>query len=100
MSTKNLTLIPTMVKKRLERGDLTAMEEKKMRCILSYSSTIKLRSVVRWRERMAKHGITSSVMAARMGVARSKVSEWINFTHEPTDKTFDKFEEILYKLGA
>jgi len=97
---KNLEQIPDLMRRILSGKNLKAGQERKKKTILAYSSHVKLKAVVRWKERMARAGITTAALAKIMKVKTPRISEWLNFTWEPNEKVFNKIEGILYKLGA
>ena len=97
---KNFQQLPKVIRQKLAAKELTANRAQKKRIVLAYSSPVKLKAVVRWKERMAKAGLTNSKLAGLLDVPPPRVSEWLNFTWEPQEDIFLKIEKILYKLGA
>lgn len=97
---RKLESVPHIMRKRLEKKNRTPLEDKKERCILSYSSPVKLKAVIRWKERMARHGITTARIADYLDLPPPRISEWLNFTYEPTEDNFQRVEDALYKMGA
>ena len=97
---KNMAQLPDMVKRKLTAKKLTAVQSQKLKTIKAYSSHVKLKAVVRWKERMARAGITTTALAKVVKEPAPRISEWLNFTWEPDDPRFHKIESALYKLGA
>jgi len=97
---KNMQQLPKVIRAKLSAKDLTPIQAQKKRIVMAYSSAVKLKAVVRWKERMAKAGLTNIKMAGLLDVPPTRVSEWLNFTWEPQEDIFLKIEKILYKLGA
>lgn len=73
---------------------------KKKRVVASYQSQSKLTSVVRWRLRMAKAGISVQALAEEVGKPGSRISEWLTFKVEPTEESFLLVENAIYKMGG
>ena len=87
-----LKLLPEFIK-----GKLT---NKKKLTIEKYSSNVKFKSILRWRSRMARNGISTTNIALDIGVAVPRVSEWLSFKCEPKEVNFLKVEKYLHKMGA
>mgnify|MGYP000036928237 CR=1 FL=1 len=97
---KNFECLPLLLRRRLEKEKKTSTEIKKELCILKYSSPVKLKAVVRWKERMARHGITTKRLAMHIGLPDTRISEYLNFTKEPKEGIFQDIELALYEMGA
>jgi len=97
---KNLAQLPDMVRRKLSAKKLTTIQQQKKRTIAAYSSPVKLKAVVRWKERMARAGISTVALAKVVKEPAPRISEWLNFTWEPDEDRFHKIEKALYKLGA
>ena len=97
---KNFDVIPRVMQARLSAKELTPIQAQKKRIVLGYSSHVKLKAVVRWKERMARAGLNNNKLAGMLDVPPSRISEWLNFTWEVQEDTFLKIEKILYKLGV
>lgn len=87
---KNLKIIPKLQRERLS--------DKQKRTIESYSSPVKLRAVVAWKRRMASAGIKVKELAEHAEKVPFRISEWLNFTHEPTEENFQAIESAIYQL--
>lgn len=85
---------------KLNAKELTPIQAQKKRIVLAYSSAVKLKAVVRWKERMVKAGLNGAKLAGMLDLPPSRISEWLNFTWEVPEDIFLKIEKILYKLGA
>lgn len=97
---RNFQQLPAVVRGKLLSNDLNELQQQKRRTVASYSSHVKLKAVVRWKERMVKAGLTTTKIAAMIDVPNPRVSEWVNYTWEPSEEVFHKIEKILYKNGA
>lgn len=97
---KNFEQLPTIMRLKLGAKELTPIQQQKKRIVLAYSSHVKLKAVVRWKERMAKAGLNNNKLAGMLDVPPPRISEWLNFTWEVPEDTFLKIEKILYKLKA
>lgn len=97
---EKLECLPFMLQKRLMAKNPTRIEAKKLSCVLKYSSKVKLKSVVRWKERMVKVGVTTEKLGELTNNPSPRISEYLNFTHEPSEETFNTIEDAIYKLGA
>lgn len=76
------------------------LTEKQKSVIAQYESVSKLRAVMRWKERMARHNITSVQIANDVGVAHTRISEYINFKRQPKEEKYLAIESAIYKRGA
>lgn len=85
-----LKLIPAHQRERLSK--------KQIRTVESYSSPVKLKAVLRWKPRMAAARITLKDLAEKVGKPSTRLSEWMNFTHEPEETNFLDVESTLYKF--
>lgn len=81
---------------KLLRDNLTPQQE---RVVLNYESAVKLKAVVRWKERMVRGGVTLPQLAQAAGKPKSRLSEYMNFKHEPRDESFRIIEKALYNFG-
>lgn len=97
---KNMAQLPDMVRRKLCSKKLTTIQQQKKRTVAAYSSHVKLKAVVRWKERMARAGINTVSLAKLVKEPAPRISEWLNFTWEPDEDRFHKIEKVLYKLGA
>ena len=97
---KKFECLPLLMRRRLEKKNKTPTEVKKELCILKYSSPVKLKAVVRWKERMARHGITTKRLSEQVELPDTRISEYLNFTKEPNEATFQTIELALYEMGA
>ena len=97
---KKFDALPMLMQQRLKKKNKTTTENKKLLCVLKYSSFVKLKAVIRWKERMARQGITTQRLANEISVPSSRISEYLNFTKEPIEDTFQNIESAIYKLGA
>jgi len=97
---KNFAQLPVGIQKKLTVKDPTPIIQQKLRIVLAYSSHVKLKAVVRWKERMAKAGLNNKKIAEHLDVPETRISEWLNFTWEPQEDIFLKVEKLLYKHGA
>ena len=97
---KNFLQIPELLRKKLNARGLTANQQQKKKTILGYSSAVKLKAVVRWKERMARAGISTADLATAVKLPSPRISEYLNFTWEPPEDYFHKIESALYKQGA
>lgn len=97
---KNWQQVPEIVRLKLNQKKLTTIQQQKKRTISQYSSPVKLKAVVRWKERMARAGINTVSLAKLVKEPAPRISEWLNFTWEPDEDRFHKIEKVLYKLGA
>lgn len=97
---RNMAQLPELLRQQLSAKKLTSGQAQKKRIIAAYSSPVKLKAVVRWKERMARAGISTVKLAKVLKVPTPRLSEWLNFTWEPNDDIFHKIEKALYKLGA
>jgi len=92
VSKKNIDYFPAGIAKKLS--------SKQMRVIGQYETVTKLRAVMRWKERMARHGISNIQIARDVGVATPRISEYLNFQRQPHESKFRKIESAIYKRGA
>lgn len=97
---KNWKQVPEIMRLKLQCAKLTSIELQKKRTINAYSSHVKLKAVVRWKERMARAGITVTDLAKLVKEPTPRISEWLNFTWEPNEDRFNTIESALYKLGV
>ncbi len=97
---KNWEQVPDMVRLKLHAKKLTVTQIKKKKCITEYSSHVKLKAVVRWKERMIRAGLKNVDMAKILKKPTTRVCEWMTLTKEPNEDMFHKFENTLYKFGA
>ena len=97
---KRFDALPASMRQRLSKKKKTNTEHKKLLCVLKYSSFVKLKAVIRWKERMARQGIATQSLAESIGVPPTRISEYLNFTKEPIEDIFQSIEEKLYNLGA
>lgn len=72
--------------------------EKQKRTIAGYASLVKLKGVMGWRVRMAKAGISITSLAQATGKAQPRISEYLNFTHEPDEETYLAIDHQLYTM--
>ena len=76
------------------------LTDKQKNVISQYESASKLRGVMRWKERMARHNITSVQIAQDVEVSHTRISEYINFKRQPKQEKFDKIERAIYNRGG
>lgn len=76
------------------------LTDKQKSVIEQYESVSKLRAVMRWKERMTRHNITSRQIADDVGVAHTRISEYINFKRQPKEEKYLAIESAIYKRGA
>ena len=87
---KNIKIVPKHQRDRLN--------DKQRRTVEAYTSVVKLKSVIRWRTRMAQAGISVKTLAEKVDKPVTRISEWLNFTHEPEESSFLQVEAEIYKL--
>lgn len=87
---KNLKVLPPAIRDKLS--------EKQKRTVESYSSAVKLKSVLRWKQRLAAAGVKVKELAKHTGKVPFRISEWMNFTHEPSEENFNEIEAGIYEL--
>lgn len=92
--------LPDAFQKKIQRKNRTPLEERKHKTVLNYSSHVKLRAVIRWKERMVRNSITTERLADYLDIPSTRISEYLNFTWEPNQERFEAIEAALYKLGA
>lgn len=92
MSEKNLKYFAKPVAETLTDKQKSVIEQ--------YDNVSKLRAVMRWRERMIRHGITNFDIADDVGVSHSRISEYINFKRQPKEEKYLAIESAIYKRGA
>ena len=97
---KNWEQVPDIVRLRLNAKKLTPTQIRKKDCISNYSSHVKLKAVVRWKERMIRAGLKNVDIARIVKKPTTRVCEWLTFTREPSEDIFHKIENTLYKFGA
>jgi len=97
---KKMDMLPDIMRYKLIYQRQGENPGKKERTVRGYETHVKLRSVIRWKERMAKCNISVKKLGETLGLEPIRISEWLNFTHEPTEKSFQNVEAALYKLGA
>lgn len=97
---KKLEMLPELMRHKIMNQRKGGNIGKKERTVLGYSSTVKLRAVIRWKERMVRKGITVKKLGDIMQIEPIRISEWLNFSHEPNEENFNKVEKALYKLGV
>lgn len=68
--------------------------------ISQYKTKTKLLGVMRWRERMVRHGITNVDIAKDVNVANTRISEYVNFKKQPSERKYLAIESAIYKRGA
>jgi transcriptional regulator with XRE-family HTH domain len=76
------------------------LTDKQKNVIEQYESVSKLRAVMRWKERMTRHNITSRQIAKDVGIAHTRISEYINFKRQPKEEKYLIIESAIYKRGA
>lgn len=83
------------------------LNETQIACVLRYvaagdSGRKKLKAVYEWRTlfgiAFAKSNTTKVDVAKKIGKASSRISEYINFKHVPSNEDFNKIEMILFGL--
>lgn len=87
---KNLKILPPALREKLG--------EKQIRTVEGYSSTVKLKAVLRWKPRLAAAGLKLKDLAEKTGKVSFRISEWMNFTHEPSEENFNDIEAGIYEL--
>lgn len=87
---KNLKLLPQAMRDKLS--------DKQKRTVESYSSPVKLKAVLRWKQRCAAAGVKIKDLAAHTKKVPFRISEWMNFTHEPSEENFNEIEAGIYEL--
>lgn len=70
-------------------------EAKRTRCIESYSSKTKLKSVHDWRKRIAATDTTQAKIAQAVGIKPTRLSEYMRFISEPSDERFMSIERAI-----
>lgn len=97
---ENTRIFPKSLRLKLIEQSHKGNIDAKKKTIENYSSPVKLKSVIRWRERMARGGIDTKTLADAIGVKTTRMSEWLNFTHEPREDKFNAVEAALYEMGV
>ena len=97
---KKMDMLPDIMRYKLIYQRQGENPGKKERTVRGYESPVKLKAVVRWRERMARCNISVKKLGDTLQMEPIRISEWLNFTHEPTEKNFHRVENALYRLGA
>lgn len=70
-------------------------EEKRARCIASYSSKTKMKSVEDWRVRIVKAGVPQRMIADAVNIKPPRLSEYMRLLCEPSDEMFDAIEAAI-----
>lgn len=80
------------------------LNEKQICCVLRYvdeekgaAGKLKLKMVYNWRVLKAQTGLTTNKIATAIGKPASRVSEYLNFKHEPSAAEFRKIEILFFK---
>lgn len=76
------------------------LTEKQKRVVLLYTTEIKLKGVLRWKQRMARAGVSGVDLAEKIGKPATRISEWVQLKKEPTEENYYSVEDALYSLGA
>lgn len=92
MSDKNLKYFTKSISETLS--------DRQKNVIKQYQDVTKLRAVMRWRERMIRNNVTSVQIASDVGIAHTRLSEYVNFKHQPKEDIFLAIESAIYKRGA
>ncbi|MDX9690517.1 MAG: hypothetical protein RBT70_08695 [Alphaproteobacteria bacterium] len=97
---KRLDMIPDVLWQSIKKQSKNGNISHKVQTITNYTTPTKLKAVIRWRERMARGGITTSQLAEYVGKSPTRLSEWLYFTHEPREQAFNEIEAALYEMGV
>lgn len=89
---KNIKILPKAMRDKLS--------DKQKRTVEAYSSPVKLKAVLRWKQRLAAAGIKIKELAENTKKVPFRISEWVNFTHEPSEENFNEIEAGIYELEA
>ena len=84
---KNLEILPDHIHQTLS--------EHQALCVFTYSSQPKLKAVIQWRYRMKITGVTQMRIEHELKIGQSRISQWLNFVHEPSDLVFQRIEDFL-----
>lgn len=76
------------------------LNDKQKRVICQYIDKKKLKTVMKWKERLKKRKITISQISEDVGIKVTRLSEYINFKRQPHDKKFEIIEKAINKRGA
>lgn len=87
---KNIKILPPAMRDKLS--------DKQRRTVESYSSPVKLKAVLRWKQRLAAAGVKIKELAEHTNKVPFRISEWVNFTHEPSEENFNEIEAGIYEL--
>ena len=84
---KNLEILP-------EHVHLTLSKHQAL-CVFTYSDQEKLRAVIKWKYLMKITGVTQMKIERELKIGQSRISQWLNFVHEPSDLVFQRIEAFL-----
>jgi transcriptional regulator with XRE-family HTH domain len=76
------------------------LDDRQKKVIAQYESASKLRAVMRWKERMTRANLTSRQIALDVGIAHTRISEYINFKVQPKEEKYLEIESAIYNRGA
>lgn len=79
---------------------LKSLTDDQKHIILKYDNAVKLRAVMRWKQRIARSGISQQDIANKVDKPLPRINEWVNLRVEPTEENFNAVEDCLYRLGC
>lgn len=77
------------------------LKEAQIQCVLRYVASgqrEKLKAIYQWRVKKAQFNVTTADIAKAIKRPDTRVSEYLNFRHEPQNPEFRKIEMLLFRL--